>query len=39
MSIDFLPLADYVDRPKGLADSTTAAMYVFASGYHKTLPL
>ena len=26
MSIDFLALAEYIDRPKGLADSTTTAM-------------
>lgn len=33
MSIDFLALAEYIDRPKGLSDSTTTAMYDFALGY------
>jgi hypothetical protein len=37
MAPDALDLADYIDRPKGLAGSTTAAMYDINSGYYKTL--
>lgn len=39
MPSDSSALAEYVDRPKGLAELTTAAVYDSASGSYKTVPI